>query len=96
MLGGLAAAAVAEDLFALAAVAADEVAHVLDDAEDRHVHLAEHRQALAGVDQRHVLRRRHDHRAGERHLLRQRQLRVAGAGREVDDHEIERRPTSRR
>src|SRR5436190_1208405 len=41
-LSGLAAAAVAEDLFALAAMIADEVAHVLDDAEDRHIHLAEH------------------------------------------------------
>src|SRR6266511_1745275 len=32
-LRGLLAAAVTEDLFALAAVAADEIAHVLDDAE---------------------------------------------------------------
>src|SRR5688500_12816417 len=41
--GGLASAAVTEDLFALATVAADEVTHVLDDAEDRNVDLAEHR-----------------------------------------------------
>src|SRR5258708_991359 len=39
-LGGPAAATVAEDLFALAAVAADEIAHVLDDAKDGHVHLS--------------------------------------------------------
>ena len=76
----------------LAAVRADEVAHVLDDAEHRHVDLAEHRQPLAGVDQRHVLRRRDDHRAGERDALRQRQLRVAGARRQVDDQVVERAP----
>src|SRR5207302_9883317 len=57
--GGFAAAAVAEDFFALAAVAADEVAHVLDDAEDGHVDFAEHRQPFAGIDQRHLLRRRY-------------------------------------
>ena len=28
-----------------------EVAHVLDDAEDRHANLAEHLHALAGVDE---------------------------------------------
>ena len=87
LLGGASRAAVAEDLGAAAAVRADEVAHVLDDAEHRHVHLAEHVERLARVEQRDVLGRRHDHRAGERHTLRHGQLRVAGAGRQVD-HEI--------
>ena len=68
------------------------VAHVLDDAQDGDVDLAEHRQAFARVDQRDVLRRRHHHRAGQRHFLRQRELRVAGARREIDDHEVQRSP----
>ena len=63
-------AAVAEDVGALAALGADEIAHVLDDAEHRHVDLAEHVEALAGVDQREVLRRGDDDGARQRHLLR--------------------------
>ncbi len=46
-------------------------------------------QALPRIEQRDVLRRRHDHGAGHRHLLRQRQLDVAGAGRHVDDQVVE-------
>ena len=68
---------------------ADVRAHVLDDAEDRHADLLEHLEALARVEQRDVLRRRDDHRAGDRHALRQRQLDVAGAGRHVDDQVVE-------
>ena len=71
---------------------ADEGAHILDDAEHRHVHLAEHVEPLARVDQREVLRRRDDDRAGERHLLRHGELRVAGAGRHVDDEHVELAP----
>ena len=63
--------------------------HVLDDAEDRHADLLEHLDALLGVEQRDVLRRGHDHRAGHRHALRQRELDVAGAGRQVDDQVVE-------
>jgi hypothetical protein len=71
-----------------------KVAHVLDDAEHRHLDLAEHVQPLAGIDQREILRRRHDHRAGKRHLLRHGQLRVAGARRHVDDQHVEFAPGS--
>src|SRR5436190_13309556 len=49
LFGFLARAAMAEDLRPLAAFGAEEVAHVLDDAEHRYRHLAEHAQALAGV-----------------------------------------------
>ena len=73
-------------------MAADEVAHVLHDAHDRHIHFAEHGQALARVDQGDVLRGGDDDGAGEWHLLGHGQLRVAGAGREIDDHEIELSP----
>ena len=73
-------------------MATDEVAHVLDDAQHRDVDLAEHGQPFPGVDESDVLWRGHDHRTVERHLLGQGQLGVAGARREIDDHEVERAP----
>ena len=63
--------------------------HVLHDAQDRHADLLEHLDALLGVEQRDVLRRGDDHRAGHRHALRQGQLDVAGAGRQVDDQVVQ-------
>ena len=89
VLAHLLRAAVAEDVLGVAAVRADVDAHVLDDADDRHADLLEHLEALARVDQRDVLRRGDDHGAGDRHLLRQRQLDVAGARRHVDDQVVE-------
>jgi len=89
--GELAAAAVTEDLIALAVVA-DEIAHVLDDAQDRHLHLAEHLHALARVDQADLLWLGHDDSAVDGDVLRKGQMGVAGAGRHVDDQIIERRP----
>ena len=73
----------------MAAVRADVHAHVLDDSEHGHVDLLEHLEALAGVGQRDVLRRRDDHGARDRHALRERELDVAGAGRHVDDEVVE-------
>src|ERR1700674_5537874 len=57
-LGFEAGAAMAEDLAAAAAMRAQEIAHVLDDAEHRHVDLLEHVEPFAGVEQRNVLRGR--------------------------------------
>jgi hypothetical protein len=85
-------AALAEDVLGVAALRADVDRHVLDDAHDRHADLLEHLEALARVDQRDVLRRRHDDGAGDRHLLRERELDVAGAGRHVDDQVVELAP----
>ena len=91
------AAAPAEDLGRLAAVRADERAHVLDDADDRHVQPLEHRAApCATSDERDVLRRRHQHRAADRHGLGQRELGVRGAGRQVDRRGSRARPSRRR
>src|SRR6185436_4999183 len=87
-----AAAAVAEDLGALLAVAADEVAHVLDHAEQRDVELAEHADGLAHVGDRDALRRGDHDRARHRHALGHRQRHVAGAGRQVDDEVVELAP----
>ena len=70
-------------------------AHVLDDAEHRHLDLLEHAQTFARVEQRDVLRRRDDDRAAHRHPLRQGQLRVAGARRHVDDQVVEIVPARR-
>ena len=53
--------------------------------EHRHAHLVEQVDRAPGVDQRQVLRRRDDHRAGRPRVLDQRQLHVAGARRQVDD-----------
>ena len=51
--------------------------------------LVEHRNAAPRIDQREILRRRDDDRAGERRALRHGELHVAGAGRHVDDEAIE-------
>ena len=82
-------AAVTEDVGALPALGAHEIAHVLDDAEHRHIDLAEHVEALAGIDQRQVLRGRDDDGARQRHLLGHGELHVARAGRHVDDEHVE-------
>src|SRR5215472_13180643 len=90
--GLMTGAAVTEDLAAAAAVRTQEIAHVLDDAEHRHVDLLEHVEPLAGVQERNVLRGRDNDRPGERHLLRHRQLRIASPRRHVDDHDVEPTP----
>ena len=69
------------------AVGTDEVAHVLDDAERRHVQLLIHPYRPTRVGQRHLLRRRHHDRPGQRHRLAQAERHVAGAGRHVH-HEV--------
>jgi len=50
-------AAVAEDIRSSAAMRTLEITHVLDNAENRHVDLPEHREAAPRVDQRKILRR---------------------------------------
>src|SRR5258708_23947062 len=59
-------AAVAENLFALAAMRADEVAHVLDHAEVRNFQRVEHLDRASDIGRRHILGRRDDHRARHR------------------------------
>src|SRR5208282_3604804 len=83
------AAAVRKDLVAAATLAADVIAHVLDHAEHGHVDLAEHLDAALYVDKREVLRRGDDNAAGKRDALRNRKLRIAGAGRKIEHQAIE-------
>ena len=73
----------------MATAAADVHAHVLDDAEHRHVDLFEHLERLARVEQGDVLGRGHDHRARDRDLLAQGELNVTGTGGQVDDQVVE-------
>src|SRR6185437_12657931 len=82
-------AAVAEDIGPLATLRAEEVAHVLHDAEDRNLDALEHRDALARVDQRQILGRRDDHGARKRHALRDAELNITRARRHVDYEDVE-------
>src|SRR5208283_2449810 len=72
-------ACVREDFGAATAMRAEEVAHVLNDAEERHLNLLEHGDAAPRVDQRQIVGRRDDHRAAERHVLGLGQLGMPGA-----------------
>src|SRR5665213_2261135 len=69
-LGLVPRAAMTEDVGFGAAMRALEIAHVLDDAELGNIDLPEHRESPPRIDQGEVLRRRNDHRALERHILR--------------------------
>ena len=77
-----------EEVF-LVAMVADEVGHVLDDAEHGHVDALEHEDAAGNVDQREGMGRGDDNGAIERGLLDERELDIARAGRHVDDEVIE-------
>ena len=81
-----------ENFVAAPALAAQMVAHVLDHAEHRYFDLVEHRDPAPDVEQRDLLRRRHDHAAVERHALRNGQLGVAGSRRQIDHQAIEAAP----
>src|SRR5579859_1838318 len=86
------AAAGAEDVVLLAAVRADEAAHVLDHAQDSDVDLVEHRDRLARIGQGDLLRRGHDHRPGERDQLADGERGVTRSRRQVDDEVVELAP----
>src|SRR5205814_6672861 len=89
---GVARAAVPEDVLATPALRAHVVAHVLDQPEYGHLEFLEHGDGFRGHGQGQVLRGRDDHRAGERNGLREAQLNVARAGRQVHYQVIELAP----
>ena len=74
-------------MFGMATLAAHVHGHVLKDAENGHIHLAKHLDALAGIQQGNILGRGDDHRTGDRGFLRQGKLYITGTGRHVD-HQI--------
>ena len=92
LLGEGAAAAGPEDVVSRPAVRAPEAGHVLDDAEDVGVVLAEHPEPLAGVVDGDLLGRGDDDGPGQGERLEDGQLGVAGARRQVDDQVVERPP----
>ena len=69
-----------------------ERAHVLDDTDDGHAHALEHAPAAQRVAHRHLLRSRHDDRAGHLSGLDQGELRVTGPRRQVHDEVVELAP----
>ena len=71
------------------AIRADEVAHVLDDAERRDIQLLVHPDRAPAVGERHLLRGRHDDRSGDGNRLTQAQRDVSGSRRHVDDEVVE-------
>ena len=86
------AAARPEDFGALAAVRADEIAHVLDHAQHRDADPLEHLGAPEGVAHRHFLRRGDDDRPAQVNALHQRQLGVARARRQVYEEVVQLTP----
>ena len=86
------ASAGAEDRLLPAASGAHEHAHVLDDAEHRDFDPLEHLEALARVGEGDVLGGGDDDRAAHRDALREGELDVPGAGRQVDDEIVHRAP----
>ena len=72
--------AVAENIGPRAATRAQEIAHVLDHTEHRHIHALKHRNPTPRIDQSKILRCRNNHGAFQRDLLRHRELRIARPG----------------
>ena len=79
----------AKDMGFMAAIGADIHRHVFDYAQYGHIDLAEHVQALAGIQQGNVLWRGYNHGTGQRHLLRHRQLGIPGARRHINDQDVQ-------
>src|ERR1700687_438254 len=63
------AAAMRENVVAMTALSAQVTAHVLAHPERRHVNFLEHRDSALHIEQRNLLRRRHDHAARKRYPL---------------------------
>ena len=75
------AAMLRENIRAAATMRAKKIAHVFDNAQNRHLDLLEHGDTAPRIDQSKVLRRRHNDGPGEWHVLRHAQLHIPGAGR---------------
>src|SRR5690606_31696123 len=91
-IGELLAAAGAEEVVAGATARADEAAHVLDYAEDGRFDPFEHADRPPHVAGGHLLRGGDDDHSVDTYRLDQGELRVAGTGRHVDDHVVQRSP----
>ena len=74
---------------ALAALAAQVVAHVFDDPEDIDLDLGKHGDAPLHILQRHALRSGHDQGAGQGYGLAQGKRHIARAGRQINQQIVE-------
>jgi hypothetical protein len=81
-------AAGSEKIMPLVTSIAHKVAHVLDNAQHRHVQFAEQTDSFACIILRHLLRRHNYHRAVRPRVLNQRKRNVPRARRQVDDQRI--------
>ena len=82
----------AKDLDLLAAVRALHVAHVLDHAQNRHVHLLGHVDGLGDDHAHQVLRAGNDNDAVHGQRLEHGERHIAGARRHIDQQVVERTP----
>src|SRR5262249_12403560 len=73
----------AENIMPLRTIGANEVAHILDDTEDRYLDLLKHVKRLSDIGHCDFLRRSHQYRALHRYQLSQAQLRISGARRHI-------------
>ncbi|PMB71123.1 Actin-depolymerizing factor gmf1 [Beauveria bassiana] len=90
--GAAAARAGLENLALVLAVGTHEAAHVLGEAENANARLAAKVNLLADVEQRNLLRRGDDDGAVDAARLEERvdaEVLVAGAGRRIDEHEVQ-------
>ena len=81
--------AVAEHIDVLAAVGADDIAHVLDDAQHRHLHHLGHVHGLGHDHAHQLLRACHDDDAVHGQALEDGQGDVTGSRRHVHEQEID-------
>ena len=60
----------AKNIMAGTTICAQEMAHIFNNAEQRHIHLAEHIEAFARINKGEILRGRNNHRTGKLGTLR--------------------------
>ena len=73
----------------MAAFGANILAHILNHAQNGRVQRGEHIQSLSRIQQRDILRGRDHNGASQLSLLAQCQLNIPGAGRQVDDQDVQ-------
>ena len=78
-----------KNVHGLTAVRTRKGAHIFDHAQHFHVYLAKHFNGLAHVGQRHSRRRGNNYGASYGYGLDQRQLHIAGAGRQIDQQIVQ-------
>ena len=86
--------AAGKNLMVFSTAVADEVAHILDNADDRNHHFVEHRLGSNDIRERNVLRGRDQKRPADLELLGECNLYVARAWRHIDYQVIQLAPVN--